>query len=470
VLLTTNEYCGSCDNRCGTDEICVQQIPGVPTSSVCRPKPTNITCPNAGDVYCPNAGCVNVLTNPYYCGNCNTSCSPGEYCNNGTCVLNVVQPTTAFENVKPLATFQIEKILQNPNSIYTSSDKDQFITLLKTDFSTNIAEQTNCYLNFLITQRGKTEYEIAKMTFSEIVNEIDPYFDQFASTCPSDRQLSFICHFLTVKSTCKPDTQTLFNFIKNNIIYGSMGSLYTNFNQFNLTMDEATSYNTFLNSNCATPTPTCAGGETICNNTTCVDLNKDSNNCGRCGNQCQYGYICSSGSCVPDITNITIENEKAKILITDSGLLGQPGIINVLINSASLTNTDLYRLDIYTYERDTSIPPVRVNYNNTITLTRVKDNTNIYYFKLPDGTMLPEKTVYTRIYIMPTNGSTNAVFYDNDVQTICQDPANTLCYETGNCTNLSTDKFNCGKCGKPCFDFNAYCSNGLCQTPVDPKQ
>jgi hypothetical protein len=46
---------------------------------------------------------------------------------------------------------------------------------------------------------------------------------------------------------------------------------------------------------CPVPCPTRCGG-------LCVDTSTDSNNCGRCGNQCSSGEVCCNGSCVTAIS------------------------------------------------------------------------------------------------------------------------------------------------------------------------
>jgi hypothetical protein len=55
---------------------------------------------------------------------------------------------------------------------------------------------------------------------------------------------------------------------------------------------------------CADPDPTCQGGKCVCTNTvcggSCVDLQKDTKNCGSCGHDCQGG-TCNLGVC-QDVT------------------------------------------------------------------------------------------------------------------------------------------------------------------------
>jgi len=55
---------------------------------------------------------------------------------------------------------------------------------------------------------------------------------------------------------------------------------------------------------CADPDPTCQGGKCVCTNTvcggSCVDLQKDTKNCGACGHDCQGGS-CNLGVC-QDVT------------------------------------------------------------------------------------------------------------------------------------------------------------------------
>lgn len=60
-----------------------------------------------------------------------------------------------------------------------------------------------------------------------------------------------------------------------------------------LTGDEPTG--TLATPNC-TPPPVCSAGLTLCS-TNCVDLNSSSANCGRCGNACIIGQLCSAKTC-----------------------------------------------------------------------------------------------------------------------------------------------------------------------------
>lgn len=300
-----NEHCGDCNIRCGTDEICVQEIPNVPTSSVCRPKPTTITCTNPGEVYCDKVGCVNLLTGSYNCGNCNTSCSSGEYCNNGTCVRNVVQPTT-------------------------------------------------------------------------------------------------------------------------------------------------------------TPPPICTEEETFCN-TTCVNLNTDLSNCGNCGKACPLGYNCYSRTCVPP--NIpTVPVDKAVIQINDTGI-----ITFINFNSPELTTIKTYACQLFAYA-GTNILEQKYFYN--ISLTLIPGTTNTYYFTLinKDRTLYVLPTGTNNVTILIFNESGTTLFSQGDVTILCGDSTKTFCSNIGKCTNLSTDIYNCGQCGKPCFGLNEYCLTGQCRTPAIPKR
>ena len=41
----------------------------------------------------------------------------------------------------------------------------------------------------------------------------------------------------------------------------------------------------------------CALGSTLCSGK-CINANADHNHCGKCGNQCESGQVCSAGSCM----------------------------------------------------------------------------------------------------------------------------------------------------------------------------
>lgn len=60
----------------------------------------------------------------------------------------------------------------------------------------------------------------------------------------------------------------------------------------------------FLSAKAQQPKPntqTCPAGQTQCS-ITCVELDKDNNNCGTCGTTCKQGETCAAGKCKPWLT------------------------------------------------------------------------------------------------------------------------------------------------------------------------
>jgi len=69
-LLTNSSNCGSCGNTCSAGNYCL--------NGNCV-----VTC-SAEQMSCPD-GCFNLMTNPRHCGSCGNSCQIGLICYNGRC-------------------------------------------------------------------------------------------------------------------------------------------------------------------------------------------------------------------------------------------------------------------------------------------------------------------------------------------------------------------------------------------------
>lgn len=67
------EHCGSCDQRCDSDEVCA--------SGQCRAD--TLPCP-ADTVRCGSV-CVDLLSTPAHCGSCNNACAGSQFCLDGEC-------------------------------------------------------------------------------------------------------------------------------------------------------------------------------------------------------------------------------------------------------------------------------------------------------------------------------------------------------------------------------------------------
>ena len=76
---TDAEHCGNCETSCSPDESC--------QSGSCQPVSVPTTECETGEEVCFGV-CVDLKVDPNHCGKCLNACNEDETCNNGTCTLN----------------------------------------------------------------------------------------------------------------------------------------------------------------------------------------------------------------------------------------------------------------------------------------------------------------------------------------------------------------------------------------------
>lgn len=101
-LMTDDFNCGVCGNRCAAGSYCWDgvcrtdcfppYIGGCATNAQCC-DPTaycalgsGSVCIQCADTICGDNLCVDLSSNPQFCGSCSTACDPGDYCDQGSCV------------------------------------------------------------------------------------------------------------------------------------------------------------------------------------------------------------------------------------------------------------------------------------------------------------------------------------------------------------------------------------------------
>ena len=195
-------------------------------------------------------------------------------------------------------------------------------------------------------------------------------------------------------------------------------------------------------------TPSCTGSQTVCG-LVCADIQTDSDNCGRCANQCPTGQACVSGACTavcPSHTDVVCGDGGAYTCVNaqsdnfNCGGCGKhcaAGTVCVAGNCASSCSK----------AETKCVPDGGVAYCANLQT----DNANCGACGAPCG---PEEVC--------ASGSCSSSC--NTDQTICSDGG--LSY----CANLQTDNANCGTCGNACTGTYVGCSGGTCSSQCSDTQ
>lgn len=193
----------------------------------------------------------------------------------------------------------------------------------------------------------------------------------------------------------------------------------------------------------APTTTTCSAGQTACG-PVCVNVQNDSDNCGKCGAECPLAQACVNGTCTstcPGTVDVLCGVDAGKPACTDTqtdnlncGGCGKRCPAGEVCHGGNCSGSCA--------SSETKCTPE----GGAPYCTDLKtDNANCGACGAPCG---PEEVC---------SAGMCASACDTD-QTLCTDDAGT----TGYCANLQTDNANCGNCGMVCSGLLQFCSNGAC--------
>lgn len=272
--LTTTEHCGSCDNHCPETTIC--------QNSQC-------VCPE-GTELCEGS-CV-LLTSPEHCGRCGNQCPEGAACENGEChcpletedcggghCVSITTPTNCGrcgnECEQDLVCRDLSCQCPNPGD----EPCDGFCTSLADDPS-NCGRCGNECRDGMVCRAGSCECP-ERLTFCPDIGCVDLEQDNnncgaCGNACPA-----FVFHRGAINCL--------------SCVEGSCRCLFPEAEFDCQSCRNEHGEDAVCGDQCRCAVITSAA---TCDGQTCIDLNTDSENCGRCGNACAAGERCEEGGCV----------------------------------------------------------------------------------------------------------------------------------------------------------------------------